>query len=275
MRSDKHFAQSIQHFKIAFPNVLRPFQVRIDVGGGPPQRIINRTSVEIGESLIRQRKPPLAVLGKYEISVEIDNPSVEFALFGDFLFRAPARGALFDILHCAPHRRRQPAQIGFQYVVGGAALERLDRAFLADGAGNEYERRVGPQFPGDVERRQAVERGQRKIGQDHVRLEFVERAHERFFRLHPLRDTVDAAAPQLPRFEFGVGGHVFKKKDLELSGHICRPPVAFLVRRLVHQHPVKTRVGNGVAELVEIHRLDDIAVDAQLVALADVAPLRR
>src|ERR1700730_1053159 len=46
-------------------------------------------------------------------------------------------------------------------------------------------------------------------------------------------------------------------------------------RRLVEEHPVEPHLLHGVAELLEVHGLHDIAVDAQAVALDEVTLLAR
>src|SRR5207248_9433817 len=40
---------------------------------------------------------------------------------------------------------------------------------------------------------------------------------------------------------------------------------------LVEEHPVQAQLADGLGELLEVDRLDDVAVDAQLVTLHDVA----
>src|SRR5439155_15989933 len=46
-------------------------------------------------------------------------------------------------------------------------------------------------------------------------------------------------------------------------------------RRLIEQEPVETELGHRAHELFEVHRLDDVAVDPEFVALDDVALLAR
>src|SRR3989304_2749891 len=46
-------------------------------------------------------------------------------------------------------------------------------------------------------------------------------------------------------------------------------------RRLVEQHPVHAQLADRLGELLEIHRLDDVAVDAPLVTLHDFPLLVR
>src|SRR2546426_11506429 len=46
-------------------------------------------------------------------------------------------------------------------------------------------------------------------------------------------------------------------------------------RRFVHEQPIELDLPHGLGKLLKVHRLDDVAVDAQLVALHDVAVLPR
>ncbi|MNC86001.1 hypothetical protein D3C83_16280 [compost metagenome] len=47
---------------------------------------------------------------------------------------------VFGLLQRAPHRRTEAGKIRLENIIGGAALQRLDRHFLADRAGDENER---------------------------------------------------------------------------------------------------------------------------------------
>ena len=60
------------------------------------------------------------------------------------------------------------AQARFEDIVGGAHLHRLDRDLLIHGPGKKDKRQIGPEFPGDFQRREAVERRQGIVGEDDV-----------------------------------------------------------------------------------------------------------
>jgi len=58
-----------------------------------------------------------------------------------------AGGALLGFMQGAVDHRTQPLQAVLQHIVGRASPHCLDGAVLADGAGYEYERDVGPRLP--------------------------------------------------------------------------------------------------------------------------------
>src|SRR5262249_28662629 len=60
-----------------------------------------------------------------------------------------------------------------------------------------------------------------------------------------------------------------------LSGTVTRSASAGRRRRLVEEDPVESHLLHGVAELLEIHGLHDIAVDPQPIAFDEVALLAR
>ena len=78
-----------------------------------------------------------------------------------------------------PHHRAKARQVGLQYIVGGAAPERLDGGFLADGSGNEDKRRVRSAGTGELERPHSAETGNGEIRHDEVRRELGEPCKER------------------------------------------------------------------------------------------------
>jgi hypothetical protein len=132
--------------------------------------------------------------------------------------------ALAHFAQRAQHHGRQAREIGFHHVIGGAVLECLDRALLAYGAGHEYERQVGLAITHQLERRQAVETGQREVGEHQVGIEGVEFAHEIGAGFDAARFAENARALQRPRFQFRVTGHVFQQQDSEGGFHVSIDP---------------------------------------------------
>jgi hypothetical protein len=61
--------------------------------------------------------------------------------------RCHTRGALLGFMQGAVDHRTQPLQAVLQHIVGRASPHCLDGAVLADGAGYEDERDVGPRLP--------------------------------------------------------------------------------------------------------------------------------
>ncbi len=122
---------------------------------------------------------------------------------------AAARAALLRLGERALDRRGQAHQVRLENIVGGAALQRADRIFLADGARDEDERRVGTELARHRERSHAVESRHREVGQDDVGRELAQRPLERLLAVHqPMPDT-QAGALELAQLELGVGPDVF------------------------------------------------------------------
>ena len=79
------------------------------------------------------------------------------------LLGLPALGPLPGLAQGAMNRGHQPRQPMLEHVVGRALLERLDRHFLAQGAGDKNERCVGTFLPRQRQRLVTVNGGQGKV----------------------------------------------------------------------------------------------------------------
>src|SRR5262249_41245491 len=129
-------------------------------------------------------------------------------------------GALVRLAQRAAHRADDARQALFQHVVGGADLHRLDRHLLAELSRHEDERQLGALLDGELQRRQAVEGRQRKVGQDEVERIALERREELLARLHSRDIAVDAARLEHALDELGVLRVVLEVQDAQRSGHL-------------------------------------------------------
>src|SRR3954447_5834977 len=112
-----------------------------------------------------------------------------------------ARPALAYFLQRALDSRYETIEPLFENVVGRTALERIDRALLAEEAGDDDERRVGSALAGQLQRGKAVEGRQKIVREDDVEGCLLECGGERFSRFDG--DDIDRQAPMR---EHGAGG---------------------------------------------------------------------
>jgi hypothetical protein len=129
------------------------------------------------------------------------------------------------IFQRALHGGHEPLGIGLQYVVGRAALQGLDRALLADRAGEKDEGNVGRHLAGDGERGHAVELRQAEIRQDDVREHRGERGAHLPLVHHTLMGADVAGLLETPDGELGVGLGILDEQHAQFarcrgSGHV-------------------------------------------------------
>ena len=117
--------------------------------------------------------------------------------FGVVPFQAGLRllavAAFRGVMQSAAHRRDQALQAVFEHIIGGARPQTLDRALLADGAGDKDERGIRLQLPGRRQRFGAVVGGQRVIAENQIDV----RPGQGGFKLRPalaISDFADHAA---------------------------------------------------------------------------------
>ena len=150
-------------------------------------------------------------------SCEVDDHVAQLLLE---VHAGPPHGCLVER---AAHRRRQPRHIGLQHVVIGAALQRVDGALLADGAGQEDERCVRRHLLRDFQRRDAIEAGQGEIGEDEIGFDFDERTPQYGFRIHALPCAGETACFELTDGDLRFRRHVFDENQSDRLHLSCVP----------------------------------------------------
>ena len=124
----------------------------------------------------------------------------------------------------AAHRGRDPRQSVLQDVVGGADLERFDRHLLAERSGDEDERHLGASLTRELQRRQAVEGGQREVGEDQIEAACRERGVEIVPGVDPRHLAGDAVVLEQGANQLGVVGVVLEVQNAQRRIHgWCRP----------------------------------------------------
>jgi hypothetical protein len=99
-------------------------------------------------------------------------------------------------------------EIAFTDIVRSAAIQGFQRALLANGAGDEDEGDSGALRAGECESGQAVILWESEVGDNELRIEFVQLGAEVVFGFDPAPGAGEAATGKLPGGEFGVGGMI-------------------------------------------------------------------
>jgi hypothetical protein len=113
--------------------------------------------------------------------------------------------ALDDFTERPLHSGNEPRRIRLEDVVDRTVMKRLNRTLLAQRARHEYERNVRRLAHGDLERGEAVETGDREVGDDDMRSETAQRGSEASLRVDPDVNRLDASRTQLSDGEVRVG----------------------------------------------------------------------
>ena len=144
----------------------------------------------------------------------IVGPAQPLLALAERLLRQPPLGAILRLAQGAPDRRHEPLEPLLEDVVDRAGLEGLDRLLLADGAGDEQERDLRADLPGDLQGRHAVERGQRVVRQDQIRPRAVQGpAANALLGVHQADLAGQAALGQPGRDQLGIQGVVLQVED--------------------------------------------------------------
>ncbi len=168
-----------------------------------------------------------------------------FALFELSLCPAPGL-ALFGVAQRPLDGRHQPRSILLQYIIDRALLERLDGAFLADGAGDEYEGCVGAQQLRDLQRIGAVESRQCVVGQDEIRRESRERLFVHGAAVHAAADEVQTLQAHFAQQYFRVLHAVLDEQDLDFAARAHRLGMRFMtVDRRICRTAIPYTIGLG------------------------------
>jgi len=128
-------------------------------------------------------------------------------------------------------RRHQALRISLQYVVDGAASQRLDRPLLADRSGEEDEGNIGCHLTGDGERGDSIELGQTEIRENDVGQLCCQRGAHIGGRDDASRSADIASLLQSPDRELGIRSRVL---DHENAQRVCALQIrhrTFTVRR--------------------------------------------
>ena len=156
----------------------------------------------------------IAAEGEFAVAIVLPDPVLRRRDdVAQLLFQAHARAADGRFVQRPAHRRRQSRHVGLEHVVVGAALQRIDGALFADGAGEEDERGVGRELARDLERGEAVEPGQGEIGKDEVGAAFRERAPKHGLGIHALPVAGETACLELTDGDLRLRRHVFHQNQ--------------------------------------------------------------
>jgi hypothetical protein len=152
----------------------------------------------------------IAAEGELAVAVVLPDPVLRR---DDDIAQLLLEGALRAARGCVAERaadgRHEARHVRLEHVVIGAALERFDRALLADRARKEYEWRMRHDLASDVERGQPVESRQREIGENQVGTRFVEGTAQRGLGVDALPVAREPTGFELTDGDFRLRRHVF------------------------------------------------------------------
>ena len=148
-------------------------------------------------------------------------------------------------------------------VVGGPVAHGLDGDVLADRAENEDEGDVQAAFAEKIGRAQARETGHGVVGEDDVG-KFLDGDEEIGLGLDAGPDGIEAGAAEFAEQHFGIVRDILDNQDSKGLGHSSSHGGQ------VQSHPVESEVLHGFGKQTEINGFDDVAVDAESVALDDI-----
>ena len=156
-------------------------------------------------------------VGGLQLGGPRDHPPLQLGIErADFRFGPLAGPGLRGLFDDPFHGGGQPRQAVFEDVIVRAGLDHAHRRFVPQDPGDHDDRQVRILFPGQLDRRKTVEIRKRIIGQHHIRMELLERLHERV----PGGDTSDnereSGVAQLPLYQLRVGRHVLQVQDSKI-----------------------------------------------------------
>ena len=157
----------------------------------------------------------VAVLNAHQRRVDSREHLQHAGQAGDLPLGSLAGAAQLRLLQRALHGRHQALRVALQDVVDRAALQGLDGALLADGAGKEDEGNPGRFRARNGERRHAIEGGQAEVREDEVRQLRAQRgAH-----LDLVHDAAERACVagllQAPHRQLGVRLGILDQQDAQ------------------------------------------------------------
>jgi hypothetical protein len=128
-----------------------------------------------------------------------------------------AFAAICRLAQRALHGGAESGEPRLQHVISGAALQRLNRHFLAHRAGHENERDIRDLLLRQCERRVSIKGGQRVVAQDHIRRMVLDLIDERVPRLDPRDAEPQPAVAQVVLDELGMGRVVLQQQNSQLA----------------------------------------------------------
>ncbi len=161
----------------------------------------------------------VATLGPCEGVVAFGQRRIEVGQCVGALLGRKARPPFPRLRDRPPDHRPEARQVGFQHIVGGAASQRLNSGFLADGTGHEDERGVGSALTGKLQRAHPTETGQREIRHDDVGFQFGNPREKIRLGLHSARLETQARAAQFTHLQFGIGFDILDEQNFECTVH--------------------------------------------------------
>src|SRR5262249_29659703 len=123
----------------------------------------------------------------------------------------PALGAFSRFAQRTVDRREKARQPRLENIIGGAKLERLDREFLAETAGDKDERQLGARARCELQCGKSVEGGKVVVGENKVDLAPFQRSNELGTRLNAGRFTDQPVRFKQSLNQIGVAGVVLQQ----------------------------------------------------------------
>ncbi len=153
----------------------------------------------------------------------IDDVAQTFlALASLFLSAAPAY-SLAHFAKSALNGRHKTRRVALEHVVDCATPQGLNHPLFTNGRREKDEGRVGQFAKGNVERRQAIQAGNRDVGENEVRSELAQRVTEGRLGAHAKVRTAHAAANQPACGQFRFGGGFFDDQYPEALQQMSLP----------------------------------------------------
>ncbi len=184
-----------------------------ELRGIPAEDLLGRVAQDVAHRITAESEAAVAIVLPDPVLRSHDDVA-------QLLLESHLSAAHLELLERAAHGRHQAREIGLEHVIDRTALQRVDGALFAQRPREEYERSFRRELPGHFERRQAVEAGQREVGEDEVGLEFRERAPQHRLRFHAPPAARESPCFQLPDGDLRFARHIFHE-DQTYRLHSC------------------------------------------------------
>jgi hypothetical protein len=180
---------------------------------------VRRESEDALHGAVRERECLVEVELPDPVLGRLDDIAQAARIAPDLLLRRDPGAVVGRLVERAHHGARQAAEAVLQHVIGGAPLQRIDGAVLAERAGDEDERQLCVVLADDFQRLESAETRQREIRQHDVRAESLQCLAQPDLGIHPARVEHGAGAPQRTRHQLGVDLLVFDQQYPDCLAH--------------------------------------------------------
>src|SRR5690348_1632091 len=191
----------------------------------------------------------------------------EFFKLANASFCTLLLGAILRFSQLTLDRGNQAREIALHYVVLRADAHSLHGYVFANRSGKKDKRDFRALLTNNLQRCDSAETGHGVVRNDDVPW-FFEGALKHSRIIDALVAHLVASLTQCPDEQVGVLDRILHNKQAQwnrhLAGSICR-------RLFIQQQPIQSQLPHGVSELHKIHRLANVAVRAEVVALQAIA----